>query len=199
MTIPMNSRRYNFIFLTLLCAVCIGCPDPIMRSDLGVSEKITRESSSEPARILFKHGKEQAGFFVALRTDSIEWYDSIPISPTTRHAIETGEVNAIVTRSNSSVSGAVNGGVIGFSIGGIAGCVIAPLAGGCSPVGGGGSFGNWNDGSYELNAVGGRVMIISAISGTVIGALIGSRNGNETETRYEITNTISKVDTTKLH
>ena len=186
----MKPHRYNFILLILLCAVCIGCPQPLVRRDEDVSEKITRESSREPARVLFKHGREQSGFFVAIRTDSIEWYDSIAISPRMRHAVETGAVNAIITRSINSASGAVNGGVIGFGIGGLAGCIIAPIAGGCSAVGGGGSFGYGGGGSYELNTVGGRVIIISAISGTVIGALIGSRNGPETETRYEVADTI---------
>jgi hypothetical protein len=172
-----HSKFQHFILLILLCLICIGCPRPVMRNDADVSEAITRESRSEPARVLFKHGGERAGFFVALRTDSIEWYDSIPTSPATRHVIETGEVNAIITRSNSSASGAVNGGVIGCSAGGIAGCALAPFVGGCT----------WAEPPF--NAKGGRVIIISAISGTVVGALIGSRNGPETETRYEIADT----------
>ncbi len=179
------TSRYNFILLILLCAICVGCPRPVMRNDAGVSETITRESSSEPARVLFKHGSEKAGYFVALRSDSIEWYDSIPISPATRHVVETAAVNAIITRSLNSVSGAVNGGVIGFAVGGLAGCMLAPTAGGFSLDG--------------LNDVGGREIIIGAIAGTVVGTFIGSRNGSETETRYQIADTTAKIDTSKFH
>jgi hypothetical protein len=157
------SNHASALLPFILLPIAFGCQKPYRLTDGELSHRLTSHTSHEPGRITLSNKTELEGYLVALRGDSLEWYDSPDGLAKERHASAAENVLSVYTRTSDGTL------PLWFGLGG---CAI----GGCTACTGemiysvGSAASDPGSSSPKFN-VGGP--LIGAVGGAAIGAIIG--------------------------
>jgi len=120
----MNIRNDHSrgILNILLIPIAFGCSSQHTMTDSELSEHLNYETTERPARITFTNGRQVSGYLLAIRHDSLEWYDTFPAWSERLHTAPAEDVHTVVIQTRHAMrpfwmglGGCAIGGGLGFS------------------------------------------------------------------------------------